>query len=320
MASDSWPALDWPAWRETAIGLQLRCQIVGKVRLALTPWLNHSWHVPFYLTARGWTTSAIPCGNRILQIDFDLIDDRVIFATSDGETRSIALTAGSIADFHAATIAALTALGADPTFDGMPSEMPDAVAFADDHAPRPYDADAARDFWRALIQVRRVFYTFRTGFLGKASPIHLFWGSFDLAATRFSGRVAPRHPGGMPGLPDDVTCEAYSHEEASVGFWPGSDAFPHAAFYAYAYPSPDGYAAATVEPAGAAWNADLGEFILPYDAVRSAADPDAALLAFCQSTYDAAADLANWDRARLECPIGRPRIPRVVEQQEQQQQ
>lgn len=309
---DSWPELDWNHWRETAIGLQLRAQIVGKVRLALTPWLNHSWHVPFYLTARGWTTSAIPCGSRILQIDFDLIGDAVTVATSDGGMRSIPLAAGTIAEFHAEVVAALEGLGAASDFDGSPSEMPGYPPFAEDHEQRPYNAEAVRDFWRALIQVRRVFYQFRTGFLGKASPIHLFWGSFDLAATRFSGRSAPRHPGGMPGLPDDVACEAYSHEEASVGFWPGNDAFPHAAFYAYTYPEPAGYAAAQVQPEQAAWNADMREFILPYAAVRAANDPNAALLAFCQSTYDAAADLAKWDRDALECPIGRPRVPRVV--------
>jgi hypothetical protein len=312
MTQHDWPTLDWAAWRETAIGLQLRAQIVGKVRLALTPWLNHSWHVPFYLTARGWTTSAIPCGSRILQIDFDLVADQLVFATSDGETRSVALKAGTIADFHRAVTAALNELGAESNFDGSPSEMPGYPPFAEDHTERPHDADAVRDFWRALIQVRRVFYQFRTGFLGKASPIHLFWGSFDLAATRFSGRVAPKHPGGMPGLPDDVACEAYSHEEASVGFWAGSDAFPHAAFYAYAYPEPPGYAEAPVAPDQAAWNPELREFILPYAEVRAAPDPDAALLAFCQSTYDAAADLANWDRAALECPIGRPRVPRQI--------
>jgi hypothetical protein len=309
---DDWPQLDWPAWRDTAVGLQLRAQVVGKVRLALTPWLNHSWHVPFYLTARGWTSSAIPCGSRILQIDFDLIGDAVVFATSDGAARSIPLAAGTIADFHTEVVAALDPLGAASDFDGSPSEMPGYPPFADDHEQRPYDAEAVRDFWRALIQVQRVFYQFRTGFLGKASPIHLFWGSFDLAATRFSGRSAPRHPGGMPGLPDDVACEAYSHEEASVGFWPGSDAFPHAAFYAYAYPEPTGYAEARVAPEQAAWNSDMREFILSYAAVRAAPDPDAALLAFCQSTYDAAADLANWDRDALECPQGRPRVPRMV--------
>lgn len=308
----SWPALDWPQWRETAIGLQLRTQIVGKVRLALTPWLNHSWHVPLYVSARGLTTSAIPLGDRILEIAFDFLADLVSFTTSDGRERYIPLTHGSIADFHAAVIATLADLGVTTPFDGKPSEMADVSPFAEDHAHRPYDADAARAFWRALTQVARVFGDFRTGFLGKASPVHFFWGSFDLAATRFSGRVAPKHPGGFPGLPDAVTCEAYSHEEASVGFWPGSDTYPHAAFYAYAYPSPEGYADAKVAPVEAVWNAELGEFLLPYDAVRTAPDPDAALLAFCQSSYDAAADLAQWDRASLECPIGRPRVPREV--------
>lgn len=308
----TWPSLDWPQWRETAIALQLRCQIVGKVRLALTPWLNHSWHVPLYVSARGITTSPIIVGDRILEIEFDLIHDRLVMMTSDGRSRGLELRAGTIADFHRTVIACLDELDIPSAFDGTPSEMPDPVPFAEDHAVRPYDGDAARAFWQAMIRIQRVLTRFRTGFLGKASPIHFFWGSFDLAATRFSGRTAPRHPGGVPGLPDDVTCEAYSHEEVSVGFWPGSDAFPHAAFYAYAWPTPAGYAEARVAPAEATWNADLGEFILPYDAVRAADDPDAALLAFCQSTYDAGADLAGWDRAALECPIGRPRVPRAV--------
>lgn len=312
IGAGAWPELDWGAWRETAIGLQLRCQILGKVRLALSPWLNHSWHVPFYLTARGWTTSAIPAGTRILQIDFDLLGDRVLLATSDGAERAIVLEAGTIADFHAAVMAVLRDFGIDCRFDPKPSEMPERVPFAEDHAERPYDVEAARRFWRALIQVQRVLGKFRTGFLGKASPVHLFWGSFDLASTRFSGRVAPRHPGGLPGLPDAVTCEAYSHEESSVGFWPGSDAFPRPAFYAYAYPAPPGYAEAQVLPESAVWNAELGEFVLGYDAVRTAADPDAALLAFCRSTYDAAADLGHWDRAALDCPLGQPGKPRVV--------
>jgi hypothetical protein len=307
-----WPELDWSSWRETAVGLQLRTQIVGKVRLALTPWLNHSWHVPLYITARGLSTSAIPCGGRILQIDFDLIADTVVFATSDGGVKTIPLAAGSIAGFHAEVVEALAGLGIATSFDGTPSEMPGALPFPEDRQDRPYDAEAARRFWRALIQAERVFGQFRTGFLGKASPTHFFWGSFDLASTRFSGRSAPRHPGGLPGLPDDVTCEAYSHEESSVGFWPGSDAYPHASFYAYAYPAPPGYGEAKVEPAEATYSIEMGEFLLPYEAVRTAADPDAALLVFCRSTYDAAADLGAWDRDALECPLGRPRVPRQV--------
>jgi hypothetical protein len=209
-------------------------------------------------------------------------------------------------------MADLAALGIHIAIDEMPNEVPDPIRFSQDTTHASYDPDAVSRFFQILVSVDRVFKRFRTGFLGKASPIHLFWGSFDLASTRFSGRVAPRHPGGMPGLPDAVACEAYSHEEASVGFWPGSDAYPHAAFYAYAYPAPAGYADAKVEPEAAAYNAELGEFLLSYDAVRTADDPDAALLAFCQSTYNAAADLGSWNRASLECPIGRPRVPRVV--------
>ena len=308
----AWPELDWPAWRETAIGLQLRTQIAGKVRLALTPWLNHSWHVPLYLSARGLTTSPIPLGERVLQIDFDLLADTLILATSDDRRREIPLAPGSIAGFHAAVTAALADLDVTTSINPEPSEMPDALPFTEDHVERPYDAEAVRRFWRALIQTTRVLGEFRTGFLGKASPIHFFWGSFDLASTRFSGRVAPQHPGGMPGLPDAVTCEAYSHEEASIGFWPGSDVYPQAAFYAYAYPAPAGYGDAKVEPPAARYDAAMGEYLLPYDAVRTAADPDAALLAFCRSTYDAAADLGGWDRAALDCPFGVPRRPRVV--------
>jgi hypothetical protein len=307
-----WPELDWSHWRETAIALQLRTQIVGKVRLALTPWLNHSWHVPLYVSARGLTTSPIRLGARILEIEFDFLNDSVTFETSEGEQRRIPLAAGRISDFHAAVLATLADLDIVVRIDGMPSEMPDPVPFAEDHADRPYDAEAARSFWRALIQATRLFDDFRTGFLGKASPTHFFWGSFDLASTRFSGRSAPRHPGGVPGLPDAVTVEAYSDQESSLGFWPGSDAYPHAAFYAYAYPAPAGYADARVQPDAARYDTTLGEFILPYDAVRTAPDPDAALLAFCRSTYDAAADLGEWNRDTLECPLGRPRIPRVV--------
>ena len=309
---DAWPDIDWPRWRDTAIALQLRTQIVGKIRLALTPWLNHSWHVPLYVSARGLTTSPIRLGGRILEIEFDFLADRLRFSTSDGKERLIPLVAGRIADFHAAVLAALAGLDVAAAVNGSPSEMPDPVPFAEDHAERPYDADAVRGFWHALIQTTRVFDDFRSGFLGKASPTHFFWGSFDLASTRFSGRSAPRHPGGVPGLPDAVTVEAYSDQEASLGFWPGSDAFPQAAFYAYAWPAPAGYAAAPVAPDAAHYDATLGEFILPYEAVRTAADPDGALLSFCQSTYDAAADLGGWERDRLECPLGRPKVPRVV--------
>ncbi len=307
-----WPDLDWTAWRGTATALQLRLQMVGKLRLALTPWLNHSWHVPFYVTARGLATSPMPVGSEYLEGEFDLIEHRLELRTSRGEVRTLPLVAGATAAFYADLSAALRALGLDAVIDPHPSEMPGAARFDEDRVERPYDRDAVHRFWRALLQVDRVFKQWRSGFLGKASPVHVFWGSFDLAATRFSGKRAPLHPGGAPGLPDDVTREAYSHEEASAGFWPGGDAFPQAAFYAYAYPAPSGYAEARVAPEAAHWDATLGEFILPYDAVRQTADPEAALTAFLDSTYAAAADLGHWDRAALECAPGRPGVPRAV--------
>lgn len=307
-----WPVLDWPAWRETALHLQLMTQIVGKVRLALTPWLNHGWHVPLYLTPRGLGTSPIPSDAGPFEIDFDFREHRLRFVAAGGETRSLPLAAGTVASFYAAVLGALADLGISVTITTLPNEMPDPVRFPDDRAPRPYDRAAVEAFHAALARVDRAFKAFRTGFLGKASPVHFFWGSFDLAVTRFSGRAAPPHPGGVPGLPDDVTREAYSHEVSSAGFWPGSDAYPHAAFYSYAYPSPEGFADARVRPEAARFDAALGEFLLAYEAVRTAPDPDAALADFLQSTYDAAADLANWDRSALECAPGVPGIPRKV--------
>jgi hypothetical protein len=307
-----WPELSWPAWRKTAQHLHLMTQVVGKIRLALTPWLNHSWHVTLTVTARGLTTGPIAVNGELLEIAFDFIDEQLVFTSSAGSISVIPLGPGSMADFHAAAMDTLADLGIGVTIDPMPSELADAIPFPQDNQIRPFDAAAARAFWRALLQADRVFRQFRTGFLGKASPVHFFWGSFDLAATRFSGRSAPLHPGGVPGLSDAVTREAYSHEEASVGFWPGSDAYPQAAFYAYAYPAPDGFADAAIAPAAAAFDAALGEFVLPYDSVRTAPDPDGALLAFLQSSYDAAADLAGWDRAQLDCALGAPRAPRAV--------
>ena len=309
--TQGWPALDWAGWRESAQHLHLMTQIVGKVRLAHTPWLNHGWHVALYPGVRGLGTGPIPVAGGMIALEFDFIADQLLLSHSDGGTRRvIALQAGSIADFHAQVLAALAELGAPTRIDPRPSEIPDAERFDRDTAVRPYDAAAVRDFHTALLSVARVFGRFRTGFLGKSSPVHFFWGSFDLAHTRFSGRVAPLHPGGVPGLPDAVTCEAYSHEEASAGFWPGSDAYPRAAFYAYAYPAPPGYAAAAVAPGAARYDTALGEFMLDYDAVRAAPDPEAALFEFLQSSYDAAATLADWDRAALECPVGRAGVPR----------
>lgn len=306
------PVLDWPAWRDTAIGLQLRTQILGKVRLALTPWLNHGWHVPVYVTPSGLTTSPIPWQGSSFEIGLDLLDDRVIVACSTGASSSFALRAGTIADFYAELIAALAGLGIEVGIATMPNEMPDPVRFPDDDMVRPYDGEAVRRFHAALRFADAGFKQFRTGFVGKASPVHFFWGSFDLAVTRFSGRLAPRHPGGVPGLPDAVTREAYSHEVSSAGFWPGSDAYPRAAFYSYAYPAPAGLGEAAVRPQSARFDAALGEFLLDYDAVRTAPDPATALTEFLESTYDAAADLGQWDRAILECAPGVPRVPRAV--------
>jgi hypothetical protein len=309
---DTWPDLPYEGWLPTYETLHLWTQIVGKIRLMLTPWQNHSWHVALYVTARGLTTSPIPDGPRTFQIDFDFVDHVLLIATSNGEHRHFPLKPQSVADFHATLFANLADLGIFVTIEDMPSEMPDPIPFSQDRKHASYDAAAAHRFWLALVQVDRVFKQFRTSFLGKVSPVHFFWGSFDLAITRFSGRRAPLHPGGVPNLPDDVAQEAYSHEVSSAGFWPGNAAYPHAAFYSYAYSEPASFRTARVRPDAAAFNTDLGEFILPYDTVRTASSPDAAVLEFLQSTYEAAADAAKWDRASLECSLGKPGLPRKV--------
>jgi hypothetical protein len=307
-----WPELPTAAWRDTCATLQLWTQIVGKIRLAKSPWLNHSWHVALYVTPRGLTTSPVPDGPRTFQSDFDLIDHRLRISTSDGTQRGFALLDHSVASFYAATLAALGELGIAVAIDEMPNELPDPIKFSEDTAHASYDADAVRRFLQILVNSDRVFKQFRTGFLGKASPVHFFWGSFDLAVTRFSGRRAPRHPGGVPHLPDAVAHEAYSHEVSSAGFWPGSGAIDYPAFYSYAYPEPPGFRAAKVRPEAAFFSEALGEFILPYDAVRTAPDPDKALLDFLQSTYEAAANAAKWDRGELECEPGKPAVVRQV--------
>jgi hypothetical protein len=307
-----WPPLVYPQWRDTATTFQLWTQIVGKVRLALSPWLNHGWQVPLYVHARGLGTSPIHAGRRIFEIDFDLVDHRLRIRTPDAADRGIDLEPMSVATFYRRFSAELARAGIDVTIGLLPSEVPDPIRFPDDEVHGAYDAAAVNAFWRALVQADRVLRLFRTGFLGKASPVHFFWGSFDLAVTRFSGRTAPPHPGGVPGLPDAVAREAYSHEVSSAGFWAGNDKHPEAAFYSYAYPKPNGFEQAHVEPVDARWSAEMGEWLLPYDAVRAAADPESALLSFLQTTYRAAADLATWDRA-LECDIGTPSRPRVVE-------
>ena len=310
--TEAWPELPYAAWQDTCTTLQLWTQIAGKVRLALTPWLNHAWHVTLYVTTRGIGTGPIAVNGRTLEIEFDFIDHVLWLRTSDGHARQIMLKPISVAEFYADVMVALGELGIAVRINEMPNEIPGAVRFTEDRAHASYDRDAVGRFHRVLTCSHEVFAHFRTGFLGKVSPVHFFWGSFDLAVTRFSGRKAPTHPGGVPGLPDSVAREAYSHEVSSAGFWPGGGAIDYPAFYSYAYPKPDGFAAAKVKPEQAFWSKDLGEFILPYDAVRTAKAPEAVLMAFLQSTYEAAADLAKWDRAALECSLGEKRRVRRV--------
>jgi hypothetical protein len=312
-SSDRWPELPLAAWRDTRDTLHLWTQVVGKIRLALAPWLNHSWHVALYVTARGLATSPMPWRGGSLEIEFDFVDHVLWVRLSDGRFRQLMLRPMMVAEFYADLFIALVELGVDISIRTTPCEIPDCIPFDQDSLHAAYDRDFANRFWRVLLTAHEVFARFRTGFLGKASPVHFFWGSFDLAVTRFSGRRAPRHPGGVPHLPNAVAQEAYSHDVSSAGFWPGGGGpIDDAAFYSYAYPAPDGFAAAKVRPDAAFFSKDLGEFILPYDAVRTARDPDAALMDFLQSTYDAAADLAQWDRAALECAIGVPGKCRVV--------
>jgi len=298
--TSAWPELPYSAWADTCTTLHLWMQIVGKVRLVKSPWINHSWHATLYVTCRGLTTSPIPDGRRQFQIDFDFIDHRLLVTTSDGDARMFALVPMTVAHFHERLLSLLADLGIRVHIHPVPNELPDPIPFARDQTHAAYDADYAQRFWQVLVQVDRVFHQFRARFTGKCSPVHLFWGSNDLAVTRFSGRPAPTHPGGIPHLPDSVTREAYSQEVSSAGFWPGGGPIDHAVFYAYAYPVPSDFGKHPVAPSAAYYHGALGEFLLPYDAVRTAPDPDASLLAFLQSTYQAAADLAGWDRLGLE--------------------
>jgi hypothetical protein len=298
----AWPALPLAEWRDTYATLHMWTQIVGKTRLALAPMENHWWQVPLYVTPRGLSTSAMPSGNRTLAVEFDFIDHVLSVESSDGATSTLPLIPRSVADFYTAYMTALRSLGFAPTIRPVPVEVETAIPFAEDRQHASYDADAAHRCWQILVQADRVLKRFRGRFLGKASPVHFFWGSFDLAATRFSGRRAPPHSGGAPNCPDYVMVEAYSHECNSAGFWPGGGAIAEPAFYAYAYPEPAGYRERAVRPDGARYSPEAREFILPYDALRRAGDPDDALLQFLQSTYEAAADLARWDRPALERP------------------
>lgn len=304
-----WPALPYAEWAETCSALHLWIQIVGKYRLAHTPWVNHSWHATFYVTPRGLTTGPVPDGTSGITLTFDLREHALVGETAELRG-SFALEAISVSEFLARTTDLVERLGGRMDIHGAPNEIPDGRPFAQDTVRRPYDRQAVERFHRALVTIARVFERFRTGFLGKVSPVHLFWGALDLAVTRFSSREAPLHPGGIPALPDEVTREAYSHEVSSAGFWPGGSGVDEPMFYSYAYPAPDGFADRRVEPAAARFHQKLGEFVLPYEAVRASDDPEGELMRFLQSTYEAAADLAAWDRRALDCEIGVPRVPR----------
>jgi hypothetical protein len=297
---ETFPALPFEAWKDTYATLHMWTQIIGKIRLTLTPWTNHSWHVTLYVTSRGLTTSPIPHGNNIFEIRFDFIDHELRIMKNDGGIRALKLRPQSVAKFYEEVMKALTELDLPVKIDLLPNEIQDPISFDRDEKHRSYDAEYANRFWRVLVQADRVFKDFRSDFCGKCSPVHFFWGSFDLAVTRFSGRQAPRHPGGIPHLPDVIAREAYSQEVSSLGFWPGGEPMPMPVFYSYAYPEPAGFAQAEVRPDAASYNPKLREFILPYDAVRTADSPDDVLLDFAQSTYDAASILGKWDRATLQ--------------------
>ena len=298
-SDETWPALPFSEWKQTAKTLHMWTQVVGKIRLGLTPWTNHSWHVTLYVTARGLTTSPMFFNARALQIDFDFIDHILRFQTGDAAEKTVRLGPKSVATFYREVMAALSDLKIAVEINTTPNEVDPAVPFEKNEADAAYDPEYANRFWRVLLQADRVFKDFRSDFCGKCSPVHFFWGSFDLAVTRFSGRRAPEHPGGVPHLPDAVTREAYSHEVSSLGFWPGNEMMPDPIFYSYAYPAPDGFSEAKVRPAFASYNAQLKEFVLPYEKMRRSESPDTDLLDFARSTYDAASTLGSWDRAAL---------------------
>jgi hypothetical protein len=311
--AEVWPSLPLDAWKDTYATLHMWVQIVGKIRLVQSAWVNHSWHVTLYVTARGLTTGPVPHGNRTFHIDFDFVDHAVTVQSSDGRSGRVPLHPQSVAKFYASLMEQMAKLDLHVDIHRLPNEIPDPIAFDQDEAHHEYDPEYANRFWRILVQVDRVFRTFRAPFTGKCSPVHFFWGGPDLAVTRFSGRRAPKHPGGIPHLPDWVTQEAYCEEVSSCGFWPGGGPIPYAAFYSYAYPEPANFAAAPVQPVEAFYSDDLREFVLPYDVVRQSESPDDTLLQFLQTTYAAAANLAKWDRAELErgddpkssIPVGR---------------
>jgi len=298
--TEVWPKLIFEEWQDTYATLHLWLQIIGKIRYSLSPWVNHSWNATFYITPRGITTSPIPYGKYVFQIDFDFINHELILQSSDAKVEKIGLKARTVAEFYDLVMIKLHKIGVDVDIYKIPNEIMDPIAFDCDQQHHTYDANYVTNFWKVLLQTDRVLKIFRSNFIGKCSPVHLFWGALDLALTRFSGRAAPEHPGGMPNLPDKITREAYSKEVSSCGFWPGGGPIPYPIFYSYAYPQPEGFSEALIKPDAAIFNADMGEFILPYEEVRISDSPDEMLLAFFQSTYDAAANLGAWERSELE--------------------
>ena len=299
-ATAKWPALAYEEWRETAQTLHLWLQIVGKIRLMRCPWVNHSWHVTLHATARGLGTPLMWHESRSFQIELDFIDHQLSILADDGRSATLPLKPQTTATFYRKVMGELDKLGLSVQINTMPNELPDPIRFNEDEVHRSYDPEYANRYWRILVQTERVFERFRARFIGKSSPVHYFWGSADLAVTRFSGREAPLHPGGVPYLPDWVTREAYSHEVSSAGFWAGGEQYPRAIFYSYAYPEPPGFSDQSVSPSAARYDNALKEFVLPYEEMRTAASPDSALLDFLQSTYEAASNLASWDRAALD--------------------
>ena len=294
--NSAWPELDYMSWKDTLKSLHMWTQIVGKIRLRTMPWQNHSWHATLYVSPRGFTTGSIPYKNGIFEIELDFEFNKLIVRSTFKEDAIMQLEAMSVAEFYEGLFKLLDQSGIDLKIHASPNEVDPAIPFKENKEPGAYDSKMVKDFWQATVSVNNVFLKFRSSFLGKCSPVHLFWGAFDLAVTRFSGRPAPLHPGGMPNMPLDVMQEAYSHEVSSAGFWPGNDDFPMAAFYSYCYPSTDDFGRQMILPKEAFWSDEMGEYFLKYDDVRVASDPEQVLLQFLETTYNAAASTGNWDR------------------------
>lgn len=298
----AWPKLDYHYLKDTLSTVHMWTQMIGKVRLSQTPWINHSWHVTLYVSANGLTTGSVPYPNGVFQIDLDFIKHQLHINTSEGKSCSFDLDAATVAEFYTRLMDTLRDCGVEAEIYAVPNEVDPAIAFADNTAPCNYDGAAMRALWQALVRINNVFTAFRSGFAGKCSPVHFFWGAFDLAVTRFSGRTAPKHPGGAPNIPVEVMQEAYSHEVSSAGFWPGSEQFPQPAFYSYCYPTPDDFGSQQVNPPQAFYSKEMGEFFLTYEVVQASAAPEHTLMEFLQSTYDAAANTGNWDKS-LQCDL-----------------